>query len=106
MVSQSHFGISLIAMDVEQFFNCLLAISNSSVRNPLFRSAPKFTIELFGNLISSFLISRPLPNVGLMKICLHSIGCCFVINHVHCVTEGSQFQDVPFINCFSQCLCY
>ena len=30
----------------------------------------------------------------------------YFVNCVLCLTEASQFQDVPFINSPSQCLCY
>ena len=29
-----------------------------------------------------------------------------LVDHVLCFTDAFQFQEVPFVNCFSQCLCY
>ena len=58
MVSQSYLScIFLMAKDFEHFLKCLSAISDSSVENSLFSSAPHFLISLFGVLMASFLSS-------------------------------------------------
>ena len=70
---------------VEQVIKCLLVICKSSIQKSLFRSVPHFLIREFGNLLSSFLSSlytleiSPLSDVGLIKIFLFSVGCCFVL---------------------------
>ena len=97
--------------DVEHFLKCLSAILDSSVESSLFRSVLHFffiglCVLLVFNFLSSLYILkiRPLSDMGLVKIFFHSVGCCFVDN-VLCFTEAFQFQEIPFINCFSQCLC-
>ena len=102
-----------MAKDFEHLLKCLSAITDSSVENSLFNSAPHVLIALFSVLVASFLNSlyilyiSPLSDVGLVKIFSHSVGCRFCLTDcVLCFTEASQFQEVPFINCRSQCLCY
>ena len=91
--------------NVEQFLKDLLAICNYSVESSLYRFVPHFLIGLFGNLMSSFLsfscifgnqssvqcgIGNDLFLLSRQLLC-HS-------DYVLCLTEASQFQEVPFIN--------
>ena len=105
--------ISLMTRDVVHFFKCLSAILDYSVESSLFRSVLHFFIGLCNLLVSNFLSSlyileiRPLTNVGgvgeaLFPFC--RLPFCLVDN-VLCFTEAFQFQEVPFNNCFSRCLC-
>ena len=75
----------LMGKDVEHFLKCLSAILDSSVESSLFRSVPYILLDyLFFFLITNFLSSlyiletRPLSDVGFMKIFSYSVGCCFV----------------------------
>ena len=74
-----------MAKNFEHFLKSLSAISDSSVENSLFSSAPHCLISLFGVLEVSFLSSlyileiSPLSNVGLVKIFSHSVDCRFVL---------------------------
>ena len=69
-----------------------------------------FFICLFVLLMTSFLCSlyilemSLLSDVGLVKIFFPFCRLPFCLgNCVLCFTEAFQFQEVPFINCFSQC---
>ena len=105
--------ISLMTKDIEHFLKCLSAILDSSVESFLFRSVLHFffiglCVLLVFNFLNSLYIleMRPLSDVGLVKIFHHSRLSFCLVGHVLCFTEDFQFQEVPFINCCSQCLCY
>ena len=101
-----------MAKDVEHFIKYLSGILDSSVENSLFSSAPHFNWVIW-NFEVSFLSSlyiwgiSPLSNVGLVKIFSHSLDyLSCLVDCIPCFTEASQFQEVPFTCCCSQCLWY
>ena len=80
MVPQSGFELHFSdGKGCEHFLKCLSAISEASVENCLFSSAPHFFNSLFGVLVASILSSlysleiSPLSDVGLMNIFSHSL---------------------------------
>ena len=104
--------ISLMTKDVEHFLKCLSAILDSSVESSLFRSVLQFLNWIMWSFGVQFLeffvyfgdqtsvwcgVSEDLFPFCRLSFCL--------VDHVLCFTEAFQFQEVPFINCFSQCLC-
>ena len=89
-----------MAKDVEHFLMFLSAILDSSIENSLFSSVPHFLIGIVGVLVTSFLSYlyileiSPLSDVGLMNIFSHSVF--YLVDCVLCLTEDSQFQEVPY----------
>ena len=76
----------------------------------LFRSATHFLLGLFGILMSSFSNSLCVLENSLMWgwwrfLSFCSLLCC-LIDSVICLIEDFQFQKVPLINSWPQCLCY
>ena len=104
--------IYLITKDVEHFLKCLSAILDSSVESFLLRSV----LHCFYWIICSF-------DDQFLEFFVYfgdqtSIRCVFsedlfpfcrllfrLVDYILCFIEAFQFQEVPFINCFSQCLC-
>ena len=72
--------ISLMTKDVEHFLKCLSAILDSSVESSLFRSVLHFVNWILCSLDDNFLSflyiveTRPLSDVGLVKIFSHCVG--------------------------------
>ena len=72
-----------MANDVEYFLKCLSAILDSLAESSLFKSALLFywiIFPLMMNFLSSLYILeiRLLSDVKLLKVFVHSVGCCFV----------------------------
>ena len=104
--------IFLGAKDVEQFLKCLSIILDSSIADILFSYVLHFSLDylVFWSLASWVLCIfwwsvlcqmwgwwRSFP---ILWAAVLSVNCAL------CLTEASQFLEVPFINCWSQCLCY
>ena len=105
--------ISLMTKDVEHFLKCLSAILDSSVESSLFRSVLHFFYWIICSFDDQFLeffvyfgdqtsvwcrVSEDLFSFCRLPFC--------PVDRVLCFTGAFQFQEVPFINCCSQCLCY
>ena len=77
--------ISLMTKDVDHFLQRLSAILDSSIESSLFRSVLHFVNWILCSLDDNFLSflyiveTRPLSDVGLVKIFSHCVGPCFVL---------------------------
>lgn len=109
MQPHSHFDSYFTdSKDIEYFFRCFLAITDSSLRIICLTLYPilKFNnlIMLVSNFLSYLYIMAisPLLHIGKVKIFFHSVGCCFVLLIVPlALQKASNLQEVPFISFLS-----
>ena len=108
------FYFSLNTKDFEQFLKCLLAIWESSVEDLLFKPVPHFLTGLLVFWCTVFFFQFIIYFGDKSSVWCEIGGALFqfsrllfcIIDHVLCFIEYFQFQEVSFIDYWSQCLCY